>query len=143
MQPESLSPTLKRWAILGCPSGKKGPPHAQILVVLARRAAVRHFVPGPRSHPHPIPKKAGPTQCRSYTRNAMLAIAISDLPYVRYLIASPAFWVVSIFQIWMLIDAIRKQEWMWVAFIIFFPGFGTFWYFFSVYRQSPSATRGF
>jgi len=73
----------------------------------------------------------------------MFAIAISDLPYLRYLISSPYFWVVSVFQIWMLVDAIRKQEWMWVLFLLMFPGLAGFWYFFYVYRQSPSATRGF
>jgi tetratricopeptide (TPR) repeat protein len=32
---------------------------------------------------------------------------------------------------------------MWVILMLVFPGFGTFWYFFSVYRAAPSATRGF
>ena len=73
----------------------------------------------------------------------MLAISISDLPYVGYWIRSPYFWVATAFQIWMLIDAFRKQEWMWFVFMLVFPGFSTFWYFFYVYRQSPSATRGF
>src|SRR4029077_4247862 len=31
----------------------------------------------------------------------------------------------------------------WALFIFAFPGFGAFWYFFYVYRNSPSATRGF
>jgi len=43
----------------------------------------------------------------------------------------------------MIIDAIRRGEWLWVAFMFFFPGVGTFWYFFYVYRGAPSATRGF
>src|SRR5712664_4189448 len=73
----------------------------------------------------------------------MLAISISDLPYIGYWIRSPYFWVASVFQIWMLVDAFRKQEWMWFVFMLVFPGFSTFWYFFFVYRQSPSATRGF
>ena len=28
-------------------------------------------------------------------------------------------------------------------FLVIFPGFSAFWYFFTVYRDSPSATRGF
>ena len=60
-----------------------------------------------------------------------------------YWLHSPLTWVFGIFQIWMLIDAIRRKEWMWALFIFAFPGFGTFWYFFYVYRGSPSATRGF
>jgi len=43
----------------------------------------------------------------------------------------------------MLIDAIRRKEWMWVFFIVMFQGFGAFWYFFQVYRGSPTATSGF
>src|SRR5438552_12210543 len=73
----------------------------------------------------------------------MLAVAISDLPYIRYWISSPYFWAITVFQIWMLVDAVRKREWMWVVFLLLFPGFAGFWYFFYVYRDSPSATRGF
>jgi tetratricopeptide (TPR) repeat protein len=43
----------------------------------------------------------------------------------------------------MLVDAIRRKEWIWVLFLIVFPGFSALWYFFFVYRDSPSATRGF
>jgi len=73
----------------------------------------------------------------------MLAISIFDLSNIGYLVSSPYFWVAGAFQLWMVIDAIRKREWAWVAFMLIFPGFSTFWYFFFVYRQSPSATRGF
>jgi len=72
----------------------------------------------------------------------MLAMDLSYLPLIRYWISSPYFWLVGAFQIWMLFDAIRKREWMWVAFLVVFPG-SSFWYFFLVYRASPSATRGF
>jgi len=63
-----------------------------------------------------------------------------------YWLHSPIFWVATIFQIWMLIDAVRQQEWMWVVIILVFPGFGSLLYFFNVYRGSggsDSATRGF
>jgi hypothetical protein len=50
--------------------------------------------------------------------------------------------VFFVFWLWMLIDAIRKQEWMWVLFILFFQ-LSAIFYYFSVYRASPSATRGF
>ena len=73
----------------------------------------------------------------------MFAVTLSDLPYLGYLISSPAFWLTSLFQLWMLIDAIRRKEWGWVLFLLAFPGFAAFWYFFQVYRGSPSATRGF
>src|SRR5436190_17786895 len=60
-----------------------------------------------------------------------------------YWLHSPVAWLFGIFQIWMLVDAVRRREWIWAIFIFAFPGFGTFWYFFYVYRGSPSATRGF
>lgn len=73
----------------------------------------------------------------------MLAISISDLGSLEYLVTSPVFWIGSLFQIWMLIDAIRRREWAWVFFLLIFPMMAAFWYFFSVYRASPSATSGF
>jgi len=60
-----------------------------------------------------------------------------------YWLRSPLTWVFLVFAIWMLIDAVRRREWGWVVFILIFPGFGALWYFFSIYRGSPSATRGF
>ncbi|HYG23060.1 MAG TPA: tetratricopeptide repeat protein [Verrucomicrobiae bacterium] len=47
------------------------------------------------------------------------------------------------FHIWMMIDAVRKQEWMWLALMFFLPGLTTIWYFFYMYRGAPSSTRGF
>ncbi len=46
------------------------------------------------------------------------------------------------FYIWMIVDAIRRQEWIWVAIMVFFPGLSTVLYFFLVFR-GPSAMRGF
>jgi len=56
---------------------------------------------------------------------------------------SPATLLFGLFHLWMLVDAIRRKEWVWVLFLIVIPGFSTFWYFFFVYRDAPSATRGF
>jgi tetratricopeptide (TPR) repeat protein len=47
------------------------------------------------------------------------------------------------FQLWMFIDAIRRREWIWAAFIFFFSILTALLYFFLVYRAAPSATRGF
>ena len=58
-------------------------------------------------------------------------------------LGSPVPLLIGLFQLWMLVDAIRRKEWMWVLFLIVFPGFSAFWYFFYVYRDAPSATRGF
>ncbi len=47
------------------------------------------------------------------------------------------------FQIWMFIDAVRREEWIWAVFIFLGFGFSALLYFFMVYRAAPSATRGF
>lgn len=48
------------------------------------------------------------------------------------------------FQIWMLVDAIRREEWIWAVFIFIGSGLAALLYFFLVYRAAaPAATRGF
>jgi tetratricopeptide (TPR) repeat protein len=44
------------------------------------------------------------------------------------------------FTIWMLVDAVRRREYLWVVLIL--AGFGIF-YFFYVYRSGSSAEQGF
>jgi tetratricopeptide (TPR) repeat protein len=51
--------------------------------------------------------------------------------------------VISLFWLWMLIDAIRRREWLWVFFIVVGLWISALFYFFAVYRAAPSATRGF
>ncbi len=59
-------------------------------------------------------------------------------------LSSPLFLLLGIFQLWMLIDAARRQEWIWFIILLVFPGLGTLGYFFYVYRGSVStATSGF
>jgi hypothetical protein len=48
-----------------------------------------------------------------------------------------------LFNLWMVIDAIRRQEWLWVALLLFLPVLATLWYFFHVYRGSGGGMRGF
>ena len=50
--------------------------------------------------------------------------------------------LLGLFNLLMIIDAIRKREWVWVGILIIFPGLGTLWYFFYIFR-GPTATRGF
>jgi hypothetical protein len=71
---------------------------------------------------------------------ASVLLALADL---TYWFSSPVAWLAAAFHLWMLIDAIRRQDWGWVLFLIVFPGFASFWYFFQVYRAAPVATRGF
>ena len=49
----------------------------------------------------------------------------------------------SLFQLWMLVDAVRRREWIWALFIFVGFGFSALFYYFMVYRAAPSATRGF
>ncbi len=59
------------------------------------------------------------------------------------LLSNPLVIALLAFQAWMLVDAIRNREWLWALFVLAFPGLGSFWYFFNVYRQSSSTTQGF
>jgi tetratricopeptide (TPR) repeat protein len=65
------------------------------------------------------------------------------LHYFGAVFNNPLFGLVILFQVWMFIDAIRRQEWIWALLIWVFPGFTALWYFFMVYRAAPSATQGF
>ncbi len=62
---------------------------------------------------------------------------------IDYLWGSPFALLMFAFSIWMLVDAIRQREWIWALFILFVWGFGAIWYYFMVYRSSPSYMRGF
>jgi hypothetical protein len=72
---------------------------------------------------------------------APLLAALMD--FWRWLFTSPITLALIVFQAWMFIDAIRAREWGWAFFILVFPGLGSFWYFFTIYRGSASTTRGF
>jgi tetratricopeptide (TPR) repeat protein len=63
--------------------------------------------------------------------------------YLSLLRGNPWLALVVAFQLWMLIDAIRREEWLWALLIFLFPPFTPLWYYLTVYRAAPSATRGF
>ena len=73
----------------------------------------------------------------------MQAILVANLLDLGYWFLSPYWLVIWLFQLWMFIDAIRRREWLWAFFIFIGSGLGAALYFFWVYRDSPSATRGF
>ena len=73
----------------------------------------------------------------------MLASLISNLVNFDYWLTSPWVIIMSVFQLWMLIDAICRREWVWALFIFIGFGFSALFYYFAVYRAAPSATRGF
>lgn len=47
----------------------------------------------------------------------------------------------ALFNLWMMIDAIRKREWPWVIYMLVMPGLAAVWYFFYMFRGQT--TRGF
>lgn len=61
----------------------------------------------------------------------------------QYLFTSPLSLALTVFQIWMLIHALRNREWLWALFIFFGWGISALWYYFAVYRDASSATSGF
>jgi hypothetical protein len=73
----------------------------------------------------------------------MLASLLSNLLRPEYWLSAPWLPLMGVFQLWMLIDAVRRREWVWAFFILIGFGFAAIWYYFAVYRAAPSATRGF
>ena len=73
----------------------------------------------------------------------MLATLVSNLLQFEYWLTNPWLPLVSLFSLWMLIDAIRRREWVWAFFIFIGFGFSALFYYLVVYRAAPSATSGF
>lgn len=73
----------------------------------------------------------------------MFASLISDALNLEYLIHNPWLLLVFAFQLWMFVDAVRRQEWFWAVFIFIGFGLSAVFYYFFVYRAAPSATLGF
>src|SRR5437867_10698341 len=73
----------------------------------------------------------------------MLASLVSNLLNFDYWLSNPWLPIMSLFQLWMFIDALRRREWLWAVFIFIGFGVSALFYYFAVYRAAPSATRGF
>jgi tetratricopeptide (TPR) repeat protein len=73
----------------------------------------------------------------------MVASLVTNLSHLGYWLSNPWWPLISLFVLWMLIDAIRRREWLWAFFILIGWGFSAFFYYIVVYRAAPSATRGF
>ena len=67
---------------------------------------------------------------------------ISNLTEPAFWLNNPALILIGIFQVWMLVDAIRRGEWVWAAFIFIGYGFAALFYYLQVYRYH-AATSGF
>ena len=69
---------------------------------------------------------------------------ISNLTDIDFWLSQPYMILVFAFQIWMLIDAVRRQEWLWAFWIFVGFGFGAVIYYFYYYRGSGgSLSSGF
>jgi hypothetical protein len=74
----------------------------------------------------------------------MQANLLYDIFHLEYFFYSPIMLIVLAFQIWMFVDAIKRQEWLWAVFIFFFSLLSSLLYFFLVYRSAPApSVRGF
>jgi len=71
----------------------------------------------------------------------MLASLDPRFEHLGFLLTNPVWLALTVFQIWMLLHALRHREWLWAFFIFIGSGLGAVWYYFSVYRNS--ASRGF
>ncbi len=73
----------------------------------------------------------------------MIASLITDLLDPGYLLFHPWFLILFVFQVWMFIDAVNRQEWFWAVLIFLGFGLSAILYFFLVYRAAPAGTQGF
>lgn len=73
----------------------------------------------------------------------MQASFISVLAHLHYWLANPLVPLISLFQLWMFVNAVRRREWLWAVIIFIGWGPSALFYYFMVYRDAPSATRGF
>jgi cytochrome c-type biogenesis protein CcmH/NrfG len=68
---------------------------------------------------------------------------LTHLTDIAFWLSNPWLLVVCICQVWMLIDAVRREEWLWAVFIVMAPIVSTALYYFFVYRHSASDMQGF
>jgi len=73
----------------------------------------------------------------------MFASLLDDVLHFDYLIRNPWLLLVFAFNVWMFVDAIRREEWIWAVFIFIGFGISALFYYFLVYRAAAPATRGF
>lgn len=65
-----------------------------------------------------------------------------DIFNIQELLHNPLFLVGLAFQVWMLIDAVRRGEWIWALCIVVFSVLSAVFYYFMVYRQQGPAGGG-
>ncbi len=74
----------------------------------------------------------------------MFASLIGDFLNIGYLLHNPWLLLVAVFQVWMFVDAVRRQEWLWAVFLFIGFGLSAILYYFFVFRAAaPAAAQGF
>ena len=53
---------------------------------------------------------------------------------LRHWLGFGGFGIVGLFNLWMIIHAARRGEWMWVLYMVVMPGLAAAWYFFYMFR---------
>lgn len=76
----------------------------------------------------------------SYDGSATSAVSAVSSAHIWFSIIG-AFLMMA-FNLWMILDAVRKREWIWAGIMFVFPGLSTVFYFFYVYRGS-TVMQGF
>ena len=72
----------------------------------------------------------------------MLGSLLTNL-FLVPLLSSPLALLGLAFTLWMLVDALRQREWVWVLLILIGSLVTALCYYFFVYRAAPSTMRGF
>jgi len=80
-----------------------------------------------------------PTESLRLRIGGMLGL-IHDL--MQLSLENPLLLIGAAFQLWMMVDALRREEWIWAACILFFSVFSAVFYYFMVYRTQASASGG-
>ena len=69
----------------------------------------------------------------------MVASLLNLIGSGRILFTSQFWLLVTGFQLWMLVHALRSREWVWAFFIFIGSGLGAIIYYLTVYRSTPSS----
>lgn len=72
----------------------------------------------------------------------MLPVIFFSLRHVERALDTPLLLPFLLLQVWMMVDAFRREEWVWLLFMFVFPGLNPVLYFFLVYLRSPSLSSG-
>lgn len=79
-----------------------------------------------------------------YRTIVMQANLLTDILNPGFLLHNPWLLIGVAFQLWMFIDAVRREEWVWAVLIFLFSVFSALFYYFLVYRHAPgTSARGF